>query len=174
MNALVRGSRVLGFAAAATLFGAAAAFAGHKAAPSHAPPPRERNSCSLSDVSGVTFPDPYDPVRARHDDGTGSITISCSGNRASTTIQIDLSTGEGNSYNPRLMYGPHGATLKYNLYAGPEHRIIWGDGTPPSHATQHIIREDPVTVTIYGRIFAGQKSAAAGNYSDSLIVTVVP
>jgi spore coat protein U-like protein len=174
MNALVRGSRVLGFAAAATFFGGAAAFAGHKAAPSHAPPPRERNSCSLNDVIGVTFPEPYDIVTAKHDDGTGSITITCTGNRPSTTIQIDLSTGEGNSYNPRLMYGPNGATLKYNLYAGPEHRIIWGDGTPPSHARQQVIREDPVTLTIYGRIFAGQRSAEAGNYSDSLTVTVVP
>lgn len=66
--------------------------------------------------------------------------------------------------------------LNYNLYADGAHTLIWGDGTggtstvsdsytlPASSSTRDY--------TVYGRISGAQSSAVAGNYLDTVLITV--
>ncbi|HEY6095285.1 MAG TPA: spore coat protein U domain-containing protein, partial [Gallionellaceae bacterium] len=78
-------------------------------------------------------------------------------------------------FSPRQM-GNGGNRLNYELYTGPAHTTIWGDG---SSATAFI--SDTLSVLpggasrdhiVYGRIPARQTSAAVGGYSDSITITV--
>jgi len=132
-----------------------------------------RASCSIGNVNGVDFP-PYDVFSDRNDDGNGSFTIACSGESHNTTVQVLLSSGSGDSYTPRSMAGPGSAKIEYNLYAGPEYRTIWGDGSDGSRAIQQVVGRTPVTMTIYGRVFGKQHSAPAGNYADAITITIAP
>lgn len=64
--------------------------------------------------------------------------------------------------------------LDYNLFTSSSMSAIWGDGTA---GTSTVIKtkvnknDHPIVTTVYGRIPAGQ-DASAGQYSDTLIVTI--
>ncbi|MBB3047521.1 spore coat protein U-like protein [Litorivivens lipolytica] len=64
-------------------------------------------------------------------------------------------------------------SLNYNLYTDPTYLTVWGDGnggtaTVPGAIGVLLL---PIDHVVYGRIPAGQNSAA-GNYSDTISVTV--
>jgi spore coat protein U-like protein len=134
------------------------------------------SSCSVSNVSGIAFTVPYDPTQDVNDDANGGFTVSCSGGRGNTTIQMMLSAGDaGKCYPTRYMDGPAGATLNYNAFMGPAYRNIWGDGACGEKSQQHIIpKNGHVDFIIYGRIPRGQRNARPGQYGDSLTLTLVP
>lgn len=96
---------------------------------------------------------------------TGSIRLACP---ASPNPQITLSAGNSGAFLWRELRS--GAErLRYNVYQNSSMTIVWGDGTDGSSI--YTSSSGTATVTLYGRIPAGQ-DAAAGNYSDSLLATI--
>jgi spore coat protein U-like protein len=71
-----------------------------------------------------------------------------------------------------MVQGPN--ALAYNLFREAARVTVWGDG---SGGTQVVTVGDsgppgnPVTVTIFGRVPAGQW-VAAGTYADTLVLTI--
>jgi len=60
--------------------------------------------------------------------------------------------------------------LQYNLYLGPLHLVVWGDGADLT--TSRFVAVGLVgSVTFYGRVPA-QQDAPAGPYGDALVATI--
>lgn len=131
---------------------------------------RALGSCSISTVSGVSFGS-YDALNANPLDQTGSISYQCSVLYIGT-VTVDLSTGGSGSYSPRQMQKA-AATLQYNLYRDATHLLVWGNGTGGTSRFGPVapVLGLPQTLTIYGRIPAGQTSPV-GNYTDTVVATI--
>jgi spore coat protein U-like protein len=109
----------------------------------------------------------YDPIVANASaplDAQGTFQIACTRN---TTYAVGLGLGSFASGTTRRMAG--GAQrLAYELYSDPGRTAVWSvagtvGGTAPSSA--------PITLTVYGRIPAGQ-AVAPGAYADTVQSTV--
>jgi spore coat protein U-like protein len=62
--------------------------------------------------------------------------------------------------------------LNYNLFTNAARTTIWGDGTAgTSRVSRNLRRNQPVNLTVYGRIPAGQ-DVRIGSYSETLTVTI--
>jgi spore coat protein U-like protein len=96
--------------------------------------------------------------------GAGTVSVACS---PATSYSVGLSTGNGSYSQRRLSSGS--ATLDYNLYTDASRSIVWGDGTSGSSTVGG--NGESVDHTVYGRIPA-QQNVTAGNYGDTVIVTV--
>lgn len=127
-------------------------------------------ACTVS-ATGVSF-GVYNILTPAPNDSTGSVVLQCS--PSDKNIRISLSTGSSGTYAARTLT-QGGNQLLYNLYQDAARTAVWGDGTGgtsvltianwtggPNAAQTH---------TIYGRMPA-QQDAAAGTYSDSIVVTV--
>lgn len=119
-------------------------------------------ACTVSAV-GINFGS-YDPFFQQNLDSTGSVEVNCD---VITTYSIALSPGRG-AYTSRAMAnGSH--ELFYNLYTSVAHATVWGDGTAGTATVDASGMDNEHTV--YGSIPAGQ-NAFAGNYSDTIVVTL--
>jgi spore coat protein U-like protein len=127
-------------------------------------------ACSIS-TGGVILGN-YDTTRMTPTDGVGTVDLDCHRNDAPV---ISLSTGSSGSFATRRMTNGT-SVLQYNLYRDASRTIILGSGgggtatlvptsSPPSGSRRRHVG------TIYGRIPARQ-NVTAGDYSDSLILTV--
>lgn len=127
--------------------------------------------CAFTNTVALSFP-VYDVFSPSDDNGTGAFTISCTAN---ASAMISLSAGGGGSFSPRTMGGPGSAVLSYNLYSDGGRTAIWGDGTGGSAPVSRSLSAGvPLTLTVYARIFRNQAGVTAGQYSDSVMVTVAP
>jgi spore coat protein U-like protein len=115
----------------------------------------------------------YDVFVTAPDDSTGTITILCDRNTNPVRTSISASPNSG-GFNPRQMRRISGAGLRlnYNLFTNAARTTIWGDGTSgTSTVSSNARRNRPVTLTIYGRIPAGQ-DVVIGLYNETLVVTI--
>ncbi len=130
-------------------------------------------SCTVT-TSGIDFGN-YNPVTLSDNDSSGTIRVRCTLLVAlAGSYTIELSKGASATYAQRTL--ANGASiLNYNVYTTNARNQIWGDGTGGSQSVTNnfsaLLGIDQTT-NIYGRIPAGQ-NAAAGPYSDVLIVTVI-
>jgi spore coat protein U-like protein len=114
----------------------------------------------------------YNPGSPSDDTATGTIVVRCQGSPFNTlpAFTVDLSTGGAGSYTPRRMLLGL-SQLFYNLYTSAGYTTIWGDGTGGSGNIASAGGVNTQNFTVYGRIPTGQ-FVAAGNYSDTITVTV--
>jgi spore coat protein U-like protein len=136
-------------------------------APARALPP----TCVFNVVSGVSFGN-YDVFNAAPTLANGTIVYQCSNFvPAGQVVKINLSRGSAPTFNPRFM--KNGAQhLLYNLYLDAGFTKIWGNNTGGSFQySQNTLNGVATTVTIFGRITAGQ-DLTAGAYSDTITVTM--
>ncbi|MDZ4349392.1 MAG: spore coat U domain-containing protein [Xanthomonadaceae bacterium] len=131
--------------------------------------PALAQQCAIQSVTPLAF-GAYDPTAVAPDDATGAFEVRCS---PRTSYRARISTGASGGFFPRTMVqGPN--ALAYNLFREAARVTVWGDG---SGGTQVVTVGDsgppgnPVTVTIFGRVPAGQW-VAAGTYTDTLDVTI--
>ena len=127
-------------------------------------------ACSVS-ATGVSF-GVYSILALAPNDSTGSVVLQCS--PSDKNIRISLSAGSGGTYLARALTQSSNQLL-YNLYVDAARTVVWGDGTGGT-STVDIPNwtggpNAPQTHVIYGRMPA-QQDAAAGTYSDSIVVTV--
>lgn len=124
-------------------------------------------SCTISAV-GVSF-GTYNVFSASPLDSTGSVSYACTGIKNPDRITIDLSRGGASTFARRMLKGAE--TLSYNLHLDAGHATVWGDGTTGTSRYGPVPPLSNDTLTIFGRIPAGQ-DASAGAYSDTVIVTI--
>jgi spore coat protein U-like protein len=133
-------------------------------------------SCSITGTSDVAF-GAYDPADANFStplDATGSVTIRCTKN---TTYDIALGQGanaaSGSTCAAPLRQMASGTErLAYALFSDAGRTTAWGcDVSNDVTRTETVGPSSPDTVTVYGRVPAGQ-DVADGSYSDTVTVTV--
>lgn len=127
--------------------------------------------CSFVSTVGVNF-GAYNVFNTVPNDSTGSITYTCTSLRPRDRITISLSQGSAATYFPREMR--KGAELlPYNLYLDAARVSVWGDGTSGTSRYGPLTPplDVPITVTIYGRIPAGQ-DVSVGSYTDTITATI--
>lgn len=107
----------------------------------------------------------YDPTA--NSDQNGSITIQCTKGSAAT-----ISLNEGAAPAGRQMAGPGTDILTYELYSDAAGGTVWGSGSGGSTVAYNAANSAPTTVTVFGRIPAGQNNAGVGAYADTVTVTV--
>ncbi len=130
-------------------------------------PWRVEAACTVSVSSSVNF-GAYDVFSGTPRDSTGRFTWRCDSG-TTPTVRITLTKGSSSTYLPRQMTS--GANvLGYNLYRNSARTSVWGDETQGTVAYyRRYGGSGTITVTIYGRISAGQ-DVAVGTYSDTITV----
>jgi len=129
-------------------------------------------SCAVSAVSPVAFGNVTVTSLMSNVTATGSLSVQCT---SSTPYTIGLDNGQGAGVTgpaARKMTGPGGATLTYGLYQDAAHSSVWGNTSGTGGNTQGGTGSGIVTpYTVYG-LMPPQTAPAAGNYSDSVTITV--
>jgi spore coat protein U-like protein len=133
-------------------------------------------TCTVS-ATGVAF-GTYNPLNPAGDSAVGSWTVICNAiGSGSATVAgtLTLSTGSSGNYATRTMLSGTN-TLKYNIYLTSGHTQVIGDGSagtfaPSDSGTVTAGQVYQVTGSMYGFMPALQ-DIPAGNYTDSIIVTV--
>jgi spore coat protein U-like protein len=136
--------------------------------------------CAVA-VVGVNF-GTYDPIVAAPDDSAGRVDVTCT-NIPGTGLDnvaytIALSPGVAGNFNPRRLASGN-ARLDYNLFRDAGRTQAWGNGTSGSFLVSGSLRVGPGqgngtrtnTHDIFGRVPA-QQDAAAGAYTDTIVVTL--
>lgn len=143
----------------------------------HGPQALAAVSCSTS-VPTLAFGS-YDPTLASPTDITSSMTVTCTRAPLDTwtvAYTISLSPGGSGSYGVRRM-NAGAPLLNYNVYTSASYSQVWGDGTSSTGIVGATVNfnlfqfSKSATHAAYGRIPAGQ-NAAAGSYTDNLVVTL--
>lgn len=152
--------------------------------------------CSIS-ATGVNF-GAYDPRSTVALNGVGTIDVRCTKDRGRAfgrhgdddddddgddddddgddddhgggNKKVEISAGSSGSYATRRMKSGN-AGLDYNLYTSPTRTTVWGDGRNGTGSVKVHRRDGTVSLTVYGRIPAGQ-NVRAGTYADTLIVSI--
>jgi spore coat protein U-like protein len=119
--------------------------------------------CSFS-TSSLAFGN-YLPTSPAPTTGTGAIAITC---LLPSTVVLALSTGQGNSFTPRVMAGPD--SLNYNLFVDSGDTHIWGDGTGTTQTVTMTFGLLTPPQPVYGAI-PPMQNASVGSYADTVIVT---
>jgi len=128
-------------------------------------------ACTVSTTS-VTF-GAYDVFSPAPLTSAGSITVSCNPTSPGN-VRVSIGQSPGAGFNPRQMkHSSLSDRLNYNLFTNSSMTVIWGDGTGgyPRVTIARVFKNNPVTLTVYGRIPQGQ-DVSAGQYSDTLTVTI--
>ena len=103
-------------------------------------------------------------------DATGGVTVTCT-NGTGWTASSDVGSGGGATFASRKM-ASGGNLLNYTLYTDAARTNVWGDGTGSTATVTGTGSGVAQNFTIYGRVPAGQTSAPAGSYSDTVAVTI--
>jgi len=124
-------------------------------------------ACTIS-ATPVSF-GTYNVFSSTPLDSTGSVIFNCD-NRANITIT--LNNGGATTFNPRRMLNGS-EPLNYNLYRDAARTAIWGDGTGGTqvYSDPRTPRNQNVTLTVYGRIPAGQ-DVSVGTYTNTVTATI--
>ena len=116
---------------------------------------------------------PYDGLSGAPATTSASATVTCN-EAPPPTVTLELGpSGVSGGFFPRQMRQQGGSDrLSYNFYADPGGATVWGDGTGGTVTqSQRVMKNKPWTVTLYGRVPAGQ-DVSAGSYSDTLTITI--
>ena len=124
-------------------------------------------SCQLNSVPTIAF-GTLNPLI--DNDTQGDIVWVCS---SGTDTEIRLDGGSSGNINARTMSGP--APLPYQLYTNAGRTLVFGDGTTGNAVpVSGVGYSTPNNVTVYGRVAQGDADIAAnGNYTDTVVVTIV-
>lgn len=156
------------------LLSAAPAFAGSAAANITVQASVNTN-CTIG--AGSLLFGTYDPAVANETsplDAQGSFNIRCTRGTAAT---IDLGPGANYSGTTRRMSGG-GAFLAYELYRDAGRTSTWGTGAGnnlnPYQGEPGNVAPNSGTrsVSVYGRVPAGQIDAISGPYTDTVVATI--
>lgn len=138
--------------------------------------------CSVSSP-GLAF-GAYEPLQfngrlnstAATSDAT--VTVACTGivNGGPYTLTLGPSpTGSGDRISTRYLSNASGGPdMAFNVFVDPAHVTVWGDGVTAGSTIGGSIApgDSNQSVTVYGRIPAGQNTLMAGNYSAALTITI--
>jgi spore coat protein U-like protein len=118
-------------------------------------------TCSITAGNTLGFGN-YDPVAATEVTGTTTVAVTCSNGMSGTMVGLDY-TG--------IMSDGGSGTLTYGLFSDDAHTTAWGDtdGVDRQGVTADGTQQ---TLTVYGKVDAGQTTAPTGSYSETVTATV--
>lgn len=122
--------------------------------------------CSIS-ANDLTFGN-YDPFAAGDLDVNGSVDVTCT-DQAPWEIQLD-GGGTGN-VNARQMSDGGTGTLNYELFTTAGRTSNWGETLTVDTVTGAGTGSSD-SVTVFGRVPAGQTGAPVGSYTDTVTATI--
>lgn len=136
-------------------------------------------SCSAT-ISNVDFGQPQ-LLTGEASDALATLTVTCTSIPALSTVKMCPSIGAGSGGSngaARLMAGPGGATLSYQLFQDSSRTVGWGSSDDTALGSVPVISLSggltgtaTVTRTIYARLFGSQSTAPPGNYSSAFTGT---
>lgn len=129
------------------------------------------NNCVIS-AAAMSFGS-YDPISTNATtplDASADLTVQCTnGATAAVTLSEGMNpTGSSTASAPQRQLSDGTDNLTYNLYSDSGHSSVWNNDTGEAHSGDGTA----TTMTVYGRVDAGQTSAAAGSYADTVVATV--
>lgn len=124
-------------------------------------------SCTVS--AGTLAFGTYTPTSGSPLDTTSTVNVTCT-NGTTYTVALDGGSTASN-VAARAMSDTHSHTLSYGIYTDSGRATVWGDGTGSSVTQPGTGSGSQQVIIAYGRASASQ-FAAAGNYSDTVTVTV--
>jgi spore coat protein U-like protein len=124
-------------------------------------------SCTVS--AGTLAFGSYTPTAGSPMDATSTVDVVCT-NGTSYAVALDGGS-TANNVAARAMNDTNSHTLSYAIYKDSARATIWGDGTGATVTQSGTGSGSTQAFTAYGRVPALQ-FATAGNYSDTVTVTV--
>lgn len=122
-------------------------------------------ACLIDSANNLDF-GAYNGTR---NDATSDISVTCT-NSTMYDVGLDAGTAPGATVTSRKMTGPGSALLAYNLYSDASRTVNWGN-TVGVDTVAGIGSGSPQTLTVYGKVPAGQHPTPGG-YSDTITVTL--
>lgn len=129
-------------------------------------------NCTIS-AGSISFGD-YDPAgtnATNNLDAQGQFTVRCT---RGTAARIDLGLGSNASGSTRRMANA-GEYLTYELYRDSTRSAVWGilaNGLNPYAPSATAPNAGNQTVTVYGRVPAGQEGMSSGIYQDTVVAEI--
>jgi spore coat protein U-like protein len=130
------------------------------------------STCTVG-MTNVNFGSSVDVLPGTVVDTTATLTVSCTGGSPpgrTTRACVSIGVGSSGDATSRIMTGPGGATLRYDLYSDAAHTTLWGSwqtGYDSAGVTVDVASNSNSTVTVYARLSASQSTAVAGAYSST-------
>ena len=104
-------------------------------------------------------------------DTTGTISYNCTGGAANTAVRICISLGNFTGAVRTMTRGGAGS-LEFQIYQDAARSIVWGNTTTPTimtiDTTFNASGVASGSVTMYGRILAGQTGEQDGSYTRTM------
>lgn len=129
------------------------------------------NAACLVDANDLVF-GAVNPLSGSPTDGAAALSVTCT-NTTPYQIALNAGTGSGATVASRKMKGQihPAALLSYTLYRDSGRSQIWGQ-TAPTDTKSGTGTGLAQSLTIYGRVFAGQNTVQVDSYRDTIQVTV--
>ena len=127
------------------------------------------NAYDLGTLSFGTLGNLASPVNVASSSGAGSIVLTCTPGMT-VSVALDYGVNGGSSSQRYLKQVSGNETLAYQLYQDAAYSQVWGNG-----ALARTIASFPAstqTYTVYARLFAVGSLPSAGNYRDTVTVTL--
>ncbi|BAQ42405.1 hypothetical protein PA257_5836 [Pseudomonas aeruginosa] len=127
------------------------------------------NAYDLGTLSFGTLGNLASPVNVASSSGAGSIILTCTPGMT-VSVALDYGVNGGSSSQRYLKRVSGNETLAYQLYQDAAYSQVWGNG-----ALARTIANFPAstqTYTVYARLFAVGSLPSAGNYRDTVTVTL--
>jgi spore coat protein U-like protein len=103
-------------------------------------------------------------------DMSGTLTVKCP-NGSAYQVSINAGTGSGATITNRLMTGPGGALLGYELFSDAGHTSNWGDTSGTGWVTGTGTNKNQ-TLTVFAQL-PSNEYAPPGNYTDATVTVSV-
>jgi spore coat protein U-like protein len=134
--------------------------------------PALAQTCGTPTATALAFGEVASQVLASQTvDTTGTITYNCTGGTASTPVRICISLGNFTG-SVRTMTRGGAGSLDFQVYQDAARTIVWGNPTTPTimtiDTTFNASGVASGSVTMYGRILAGQTVEQDGSYTRTM------
>jgi spore coat protein U-like protein len=134
--------------------------------------PTLAQSCGTPTATALAFGEVASQVLASQTvDTTGTITYNCTGGTANAQVRICISLGNFTG-SVRTMTRAGAGSLDFQIYQDAARTIVWGNPTTPTimtiNTTFNASGVASGSVTMYGRISAGQTVEQDGSYSRTM------
>lgn len=111
----------------------------------------------------------YNPMAPSPTDGATTLQVRCT-NTTAYAVKLNKGAGSGATVAQRRMSHAPSGTLIYSLFTDAGRSQVWGDDSGGA-TVAGVGTGSAQTLTVYGRIPAGQFSAV-GSYNDTVSVTI--
>lgn len=134
--------------------------------------PARAQSCSASMTSPITFTG-VDPLSTATYDTSGVLSVTCSGYILNPLLGLCFSIGSGtggvNGSNQRLLAGPGGSTLRFQIFQDATRLVPWGstsNGLLGGVPIFSLSGNGTTNLPVYFRVYTESQPVNAGAYSS--------